>query len=125
MQQYCDRCGKEVETKIVERKETFDVMGEGPIEVDAQVLTCIECGNDLFCEKLDDDTLTRAYDAYRRKHNLLFPEDIRQIRESMGLAQEDFAKLLGWEEDVVRRYENGSIQSKLHNRLLMSLSATI
>lgn len=37
MKKYCEECGKEVETKIVIKKETYDVCGE-EVEVDAQVL---------------------------------------------------------------------------------------
>ena len=40
MRKYCEECGKEVETKIVIKKETYDVCGEA-VEVDAQVLVCV------------------------------------------------------------------------------------
>lgn len=42
MRKYCDNCGKEVETKIITKRETYDVCGES-IEVDAQVLVCVNC----------------------------------------------------------------------------------
>ena len=120
MGKYCEECGKEVETKVITKKETYDVCGE-PIEVDAQVLVCTDCGEEFYSEELDNATLVRAYNEYRRKHKLLQPEEIKKIREQYGLSQRGFAKLLNWGDKTVCRYENGSIQDKAHNSLLLFL----
>ena len=120
MGKYCEECGKEVETKVITKKETYDVCGE-PIEVDAQVLVCTDCGEEFYSEELDNATLVRAYNEYRRKHKLLQPEEIKKIREQYGLSQRSFAKLLNWGDKTVCRYENGSIQDKAHNSLLLFL----
>ena len=47
MMDYCEVCGREVETKIITQKEIFNVCGED-IEVDAQVMVCAECGRRTF-----------------------------------------------------------------------------
>ena len=120
MMEYCDVCGKEVETKIITRQETFKVCGED-ITIDAQVLVCAECGEELFCEELDSATLVNAYNEYRRKHKLLLPDEIKKIREQYGLSQRSFEKLLSWGDKTICRYENGSIQGKAHNSLLLFL----
>lgn len=120
MMEYCDVCGKEVETKIITRQETFKVCGED-ITLDAQVLVCAECGEELFCEELDSATLVNAYNEYRRKHKLLLPDEIKKIREQYGLSQRSFAKLLNWGDKTICRYENGSVQDKAHNSLLLFL----
>lgn len=120
MRKYCEECGKEVETKIITRKETYNVCGE-TVEVDARVLVCAECGEEFYCEELDNATLVCAYDEYRRRHKLLFPEEIKKIREQYGLSQRSFAKLLNWGDKTICRYENGSIQDKAHNSLLLFL----
>ena len=120
MKKYCEECGKEVETKVVFKKETYDVCGE-PIEVDAQILVCAECGEEFYCEEFDNATLINAYNEYRRKHKLLLPEEIKKIREQYGLSQRSFAKLLNWGDKTSCRYENGSIQDKAHNSLLLFL----
>lgn len=117
---YCEECGKEVETKIITKREGYDVCGE-QIEVEAQVLVCAECGEELFCEDLDNATLINAYNKYRRKHKLLLPEEIKRIREQYGLSQRSFAKLLNWGDKTICRYENGSLQDKAHNSLLLFL----
>ena len=42
MKKYCEECGREVETKIITKKEVYTVLGED-IEVQAQVLVCADC----------------------------------------------------------------------------------
>ena len=120
MKKYCEECGREVESKIIRKKESYDVCGE-QIEVEAQVLVCAECGEEFYCEELDNATLVTAYNEYRRRHKLLLPEEIKKIREQYGLSQRSFAKLLNWGDKTICRYENGSVQDKAHNSLLLFL----
>lgn len=120
MRKYCEECGKEVETKIVTKKEIYKVLGED-IEVEAQILVCADCNEEFYCEELDNTTLTLAYNEYRKKHKLLLPSEIKQIRELYGLNQRSFTKLLNWGDKTIHRYENGSIQDKAHNSLLLFL----
>ena len=120
MKKYCEECGRDVETKIITKKESYNVCGE-TIEVNAQVLVCADCGEEFFCEELDNKTLITAYSEYRRRHKLLLPEEIKKIREQYGLSQRAFAKLLNWGDKTICRYENGSIQDKAHNSLLLFL----
>lgn len=108
MKKYCDNCESEVETKVITKKEVYTVLGED-IEVEAQVLVCSNCNEELFCEELDGATLINAYNEYRRRHKLLLPTEIKQIRELYGLSQRSFAKLLNWGDKTIHRYENGSI----------------
>ena len=70
MIEYCETCKKEVKTKIISRQETFNVCGEN-ITVEAQILVCDKCGEELFCEELDSTTLVNAYNKYRKNHKLL------------------------------------------------------
>ena len=120
MIEYCDICEKEVKTQIITRQETYNVRGE-EITVNAQVLVCAECGEELFNEELDSVTLIDAYNEYRRRHKLLFPKEIKKIREQYGLSQSGFAKLLNWEDRTISRYENGAVQDQEHNSMLLFL----
>lgn len=118
--EYCEECGKEVNTKIVTKRESYEVFGE-EIDLDAQVLVCAECGEEFFSEELDNATLISAYSKYRKRHKLLLPEEIKGIREQYGLSQRSFAKLLNWGDKTIFRYENGSVQDRAHNSLLLFL----
>ena len=120
MKRYCEECKKEVETTIVTKKESYNVCGE-MIDVNAQVLVCAECGEELFSEELDNATLINAYNEYRRRHKLLLPEEIKEIRQQYGLSQRGFSKLLNGGDKTICRYENGSLQDRAHNSLLIFL----
>lgn len=120
MKKYCEKCGREVDCKIISKVENYEVCGED-IQVNARVLVCTNCEEEFYNETLDNETLLTAYSEYRRRHKLLAPEDIKQIREQYGLSQRSFAKLLNWGDKTVHRYENGAIQDKAHNSLLLFL----
>lgn len=120
MKKYCYKCKKEVDTKIITRNEVYDVCGDS-IEVNSKVLICADCGEELYCEEFDSATLNLAYDEYRKRHNLLFPNEIKEIRQQYGLSQRSFSKLLHWGDKTIFRYENGSIQDNVHNSLLLFL----
>lgn len=121
MKKYCDSCEREVETKIITKHEKYEVKGE-PVEIDARVRVCTVCGEELWDNDLDGQTILDVYNIYRKRHNLLFPDEIRKIRERYGLTQKSFSRLLGWREHAIQRYENGSVQSKEENELLVRLS---
>ena len=90
---FCINCRSSVAATIEARRETFPVRGED-IEVETQVAVCPECGEDLSIEELDILALEKAFTEYRRRHGLLSPEEIRQIREKYGLSQRAFALVM-------------------------------
>lgn len=120
MKKYCENCKRYVSTQLTEKIEVYNVY-EDIVKIKAKVLICPECGNEFYSEKFDNDTLIRAYGIYRKKHNLLFPEEIKKIREQYGLSQSDFTTLLNWDNNAISKYENGSIQNKNRNDLLLFL----
>lgn len=69
---YCEFCGKEVKTKLITKKEIFYVR-EDTFEIDAKVMVCAECGEEIFNERLDTETLNSVYDKYR-KNITFFPQ---------------------------------------------------
>lgn len=120
MEKFCEHCDKEVETRIVTREETYKVYGE-KVSVNTKVMVCAECGQDLYNRELDSQTLNKVYDIYRKRHKLLSPEEIKEIRNQYGLSQREFAKVLNWGDKTIYRYENNSLQDKAHNSILILL----
>ena len=94
MKGFCCSCNKTVDGRIVSKKEKYNVMGDGDIVVDTKILYCPKCNEQISCEELDDATLKKAYDKYRKKHKLLSSKDIINIREKYGLSQRGLARLL-------------------------------
>lgn len=119
MRRFCDLCEREVDAQVVKKPEVFPVKGE-PIQVLSEVLQCPNCGEAIFDERLDDQTLNRAFDAYRAKHKLLSAQDIRTLREHYGSGR-TVATLLGWSQATMVRYENGAIPDSAHHDQLLRL----
>ncbi len=57
---YCDRCCTQRYTTVIQRAETYPVLGE-PTTITANVRVCSTCGTDLFDMELDEANMTRAY----------------------------------------------------------------
>jgi DNA-binding transcriptional regulator YiaG len=62
--------------------------------------------------------LLRARNAYRVKHGLLTSDEIVALRDEYGLSQVDLAKLLGWGEATIARYESKAIQDEAYDTML-------
>jgi putative zinc finger/helix-turn-helix YgiT family protein len=116
-QSYCETCGSFVDPDVITRDETYDVKGES-ITVPARVAICPVSGDELSNETFDDETLTKAFAVYRARRGLLQPAEITSIRLKYGLGQKAFARLLGWGEMTLHRYESGSLQNPSQNTLL-------
>ena len=118
---YCPHCDDDQTMHRELRMETFEVRGE-PIEVRSEVLVCDYCGNTVSDPDLDEQTLKQAYNEYRRRHGLLLPQEIRELRQSYGLSQRALSRLLGWGEITIQRYENGALQDQAHEAVLRRLA---
>ena len=76
----CPVCEDERKIEIGTRKQIINIRKE-PIEVDAQVEHCVECG-EFFAEVEEDEaTIQSAYREYRNRHGLLQPEEIKRSEE--------------------------------------------
>lgn len=114
---YCPECDAEREIEIRHEKESYPVKNEN-VEIIAQVTYCKSCGEQIWNEEFDEDNLRKAYRLYRTSHGLLQPEDIKRIRDKYNLTQTTFAKILGFGEKTIARYENGRIQDNAQNNLI-------
>lgn len=85
------------------------------------VWTCEVCGE----QYLDDDAETIKHEAVCAHLERLTPAEIKGIRASFGMLQEEFAALTGYGSASIKRWEAGSqIQSESvdkHLKLIRSL----
>jgi putative zinc finger/helix-turn-helix YgiT family protein len=103
--------------RIVSKEEVFNVKGDN-IKINASVVLCNECKEEVFVEEIDEKNLEAAYIEYRKMHSLLIPLQIIEIRERYGLSQRSLSKLLGWGEITIHRYEAGNLQDEVHDEVL-------
>ncbi|WP_461220858.1 type II toxin-antitoxin system antitoxin SocA domain-containing protein [Lactococcus cremoris] len=101
--------------------QTFTIRGED-FEVVAPALFN---QNDelIYDQKLDDQAIEIANNAYRSKHGFIFPKEIREFRGKLGISGRDLAALIGFSPTTIVMYENGALPTETNNRHLKNLIA--
>ncbi len=117
---YCLNCDNFVDTKIIEKEEIGEVKGV-PITCKVKVRICAVCDCEVLDADLEDQNLDLYFTEYRKIKKLLQPDEIKEIRQKYGLSQTSFARLLGFGDKTITRYENGSIQDVAHDNLIRNV----
>ena len=116
----CPLCGKTHEVEERKRYTTITIKGE-EVAYEERFYFCAnadEDENEFESGSMMNENLLNARNAYRVKKGLLTSDEIVSIRESYGLSQVDLAKLLGWGEATISRYESKSIQDEAYDTML-------
>jgi len=92
-----------------------------PIEVSFEHYHCKKCNEEFALPDSQEDPLKQAYLVYREKHNMAFPEQIRDFRNKYSITQAELSKLLKFGEATIGRYERGGLQDEAHDRSLQML----
>lgn len=119
MKNICPICVAKREIVNIVFPEMFKIRGED-IEVESSCLKCLTC-NSIFDDPLsDDDSVSKAYREYRRRHSMVQPEELKKFRGKYNLTQPELSEILGWGVAKLNRYENGSLQTAEHDKELKS-----
>ena len=99
----CPECGTPMREKNATLK--FPVNGEEIAVPDSPHLNCSKCREVVL--RFDDarKLRQRALGIYRQKYGLLSADDIRSIRERLGLTQAELARLLRLGANTISRWE--------------------
>jgi HTH-type transcriptional regulator/antitoxin MqsA len=117
----CPLCGG-----VVERTNALRAIhiGKRTVTLEAVLPQCVSCGESFLSSEEADDLQKRAAAAIREQEGLLSPQQIRSIRERLGLTQTQFENLLGAGPKTVVRWEKGTVfQNGATDTLLRILSA--
>jgi putative zinc finger/helix-turn-helix YgiT family protein len=117
MKGVCPNCEKISELEHIITTEEVNVRGD-LIKIEVEYYKCTECGEEFEDPGSKDDPLEKAYREYRRKHGMIQPEEISEMRKLYGLTQQELSKLIGWGGATISRYENGALQDHAHDRVL-------
>lgn len=83
---------------------------------------CPECGETMMSAEMATRQAKDMARQWAELHGLLSPEEIRDIRRSLGLNQAQFEQLVGVSRPTASRWENGaSIQSRTADLLMRLL----
>lgn len=116
----CPLCDKTHEVEERKRFTTITIKGE-EVTYEERFYFCAnsdEDENEFETGAMTNENLLNARNAYRVKHGLLTSGEIVAIRESYGLSQVDLARLLGWGEATISRYESKAIQEEAYDTML-------
>ena len=117
MKDICPHCEKETELAVVRALQKINVQGE-EIPVDVEYFRCETCNQEFDDPQSEQDPLEIAYREYRKRHGMLQPEAIKELRKKYGLTQYEMSGLLGWGIATLSRYENGALQDDAHEKIL-------
>lgn len=81
-----------------------------------------DAGQQFTTEETDEINLVQAYNQYREKYNLPFPDDIKSIREKYQLSPPKMSEVLGFGINVYRQYESGEVPNQSNARLIQLAS---
>ena len=116
----CPLCDKVHELEERTRTASMVLKGEEVLYEERFFRCCYgdEEENEFETGSMTNENLLNARNAYRRKMGLLTSHEIIGIRENYGLSQVDLARLLGWGEATVSRYESKAIQDEAYDTML-------
>ena len=116
----CPLCDKIHEIEERKRITTTIIKGE-EVTYEERFYFCANADeeeNEFETASMANENLLNARNAYRIKMGLLTSDEIVEIRENYGLSQVDLARLLGWGEATISRYESKAIQDDAYDTML-------
>lgn len=117
----CPTCGQPATLRMGPREVRI---GPRRVVVNDERYHCAACGEEDFYTPAQARALhERALAAIREQEQLLRPDQIRAIREGLGLTQEQFERLLGVGAKTVVRWETGRVLPNTSTDRLIRLVA--
>jgi len=86
---------------------------------------CNSCKNEFTTTEQDSLVVNQVYNLYREKHNILFPTQIKKIRDQYKLSASKMSQILGIGVNQYRNYENGEVPNDSNNSLLLLIQNPI
>lgn len=83
---------------------------------------CEDSGESLTTTEIDEFNINQVYNQYRDKHNILFPDEIKSVKEKYGLSASKMSQILGFGANSYRNYENGEVPSMANANLIQTIS---
>lgn len=79
---------------------------------------CEKTGKEFSTSETGDVTMKQLYNQYREKNDILFPDQIKEMREKYGLSPLKMSSVLGFGPNIYKSYEKGDIPNKSNSTLL-------
>lgn len=105
------------EMKLIKEKRSLNFRKES-YEIVFHTYLCEDSAEKFTDTKLGELNTNQVYNKYREKHNIPFPDEIKQLREKYGLSQNAMSQVLGFGINSYRQYESGEIPSSSNAKLI-------
>ena len=112
---FCDGKATLIEKKCIipYRKENFEII--------RHLYRCDKTGIEFSTEEQDDEAVNKIYDAYRKKHGIPTPQQIKALREKYGLSSSKMSLILGFGINQYHNYEMGEVPSLSNAKLILAV----
>lgn len=122
----CPICGK---THLIEEKcrNSETVIKGQSVHYEQRFYYCSNASdeeNEFESGLIVNINLLNAINAYRKQNGLLTSDEVVSIRKDYALSQVDLARLLGWGEATISRYESKAIQDEAYDNALRLLKGS-
>lgn len=82
---------------------------------------CPVTGEVFATVEQEDVAILQVYNQYRERHNIPYPNEIKETREAYGVSAMKMAQILGWGENQYRLYENGEMPNINNGKQLRAI----
>lgn len=117
---FCEYCHSENEYDVYNMNKTA-ILKDETINYIAKEASCSICRNEIFVSEICDYNLNILYNEYRKKHNLICGEDIKNILIKYSVDHECLSLLLGYKRETINRYLEGDIPLNSHSDVLKKI----
>jgi putative zinc finger/helix-turn-helix YgiT family protein len=101
----CEECQKGSFEKKTLEKVYFHYLGKVYEVPNVEVHVCNNCGAKSFSKEAIEQEI--AYAKSQHKHLEVNPEEIKNLRKSLGMSQKSFSRLIGCGQASLQRWERG------------------
>lgn len=119
---FCPICHEITQIDAISIEEDYPLK-RGTVRIKAQIYRCESCNGTFTDVAQEEFNYELAVEVFRKEKNLLFPHEIKSVRDKYELSQRQFCALLGWSPTTLSSYENNKIQDQSHNDELMLLKS--
>lgn len=98
------------EVSIITERQTIPFKQE-EFEMDITSFECVDTGKRFTTGDMDDAFVDELHRLWRARHKVPSIEQLRAVREQLGLSQRRMSKLLGFGINQYRYYEAGELPS--------------
>lgn len=117
---FCEYCMSETVYRVHKIEKISILKGE-EIKFLSKIAICSSCNNEIFISEVCDYNLKYLYEEYKKSHDIIQIQEIKNILVKYNINDKSLALLLGWKSDTIDRYLKGDIPEASHSNFLKKI----